>query len=88
MDSINLILKNKYKIEKEIPFSLKKNPYSCLSNNKINVTEYQIGDKTLYVDDNNIVYQLIEHSFTPNLAESVGYLEKKTIYIYNPRKKN
>lgn len=77
-----------FKVEKEKSFKLQENPYNNLKNNKVDVTEYSVDGEIFYIDNDNKVYKLIVNSFTHNLAEQVGYFDKKTIFLYKTIKKN
>lgn len=81
-------LVDKFNVTNKKSFKFVDNPYKNLSDKKITVTEYTINNESYFVDTNDNVYQLIEHSLCPSLAIKVGYIEKKTMFIYNNYKKN
>ena len=81
-------LVDKFNVTNKKSFKFVDNPYKNLSDQKITVTEYTINNESYFVDTNDNVYQLIEHSLCPNLSIKVGYIEKKTMFIYNNYKKN
>ena len=79
-------LEKKYNINLDKSFKLSENPYNYLVNNKLPVTEYQVGDDTYYGDDNNNIYKLIDNPLCSGLAKKVGYLEKKIIFLVSKEK--
>ena len=81
-------LNSNFKITDKKSFKLINNIFENLKDKKITVTEYSINENIYFVDKDDKVYQLIENSLCPNLAIKIGYIKKKTIFIYNKYKKN